>query len=164
LDLYIDRVAVAVGRMSNRILGLEGPDAGRLAHHLGAALQLTNILRDVEEDAARGRLYVPRTLLARHGVSGEGIGELLRHPDFGAALADLAVLAREHFAAAQEAIRGLDRRVGMRARTRAPRIMWGVYLRLLDRLERRGLARIDEPVRLGAAEKLWLAVRHGWLG
>ncbi|MBV9568308.1 MAG: squalene/phytoene synthase family protein, partial [Hyphomicrobiales bacterium] len=65
LDLYCDRVASAVGRLSVRIFGT-GEKAGEaLAHHLGRALQLTNILRDIDEDAAIGRLYLPREALLR---------------------------------------------------------------------------------------------------
>src|SRR5881394_923866 len=68
LDLYCDRVASAVGRLSVRVFGLER-EAGRLlAHHLGRALQLTNILRDLDEDAAVGRLYLPREALERAGI------------------------------------------------------------------------------------------------
>src|SRR5208282_1445128 len=63
LDLYCDRVACAVGRLSVRVFGMQ-PDAGiALAHHLGRALQLTNVLRDLDEDAALGRLYLPREAL-----------------------------------------------------------------------------------------------------
>ena len=64
LDLYCDRVASAVGRLSVRIFGIEPETGDRLAHHLGRALQLTNILRDLDEDAEMGRLYLPREALA----------------------------------------------------------------------------------------------------
>ncbi len=69
LDLYCDRVASAVGRASVRLFGDASANGMRVAHHLGRALQLTNILRDVAEDAARGRLYLPRELLVKHGAS-----------------------------------------------------------------------------------------------
>src|SRR4029077_15643347 len=59
LDLYCDRVASAVGRLSVRVFGMKDGDGQLLAHHLGRALQLTNILRDIDEDAAVGRLYLP---------------------------------------------------------------------------------------------------------
>ena len=65
LDLYCDRVASAVGRLSVQIFGLNETDGLSLAHHLGRALQLTNILRDLDEDAAMGRLYLPREALAK---------------------------------------------------------------------------------------------------
>ena len=63
LDLYCDRVASAVGRLSVRVFGLPQDDGILLAHHLGRALQLTNILRDIDEDASLGRLYLPREYL-----------------------------------------------------------------------------------------------------
>ena len=68
LDLYCDRVASAVGRLSVRIFGIEPKTGDRLAHHLGRALQLTNILRDLDEDAAIGRLYLPREALQHAGI------------------------------------------------------------------------------------------------
>ena len=69
LDLYCDRVACAVGRLSVKVFGM-APEPGRaLAHHLGRALQLTNILRDLDEDAAIGRLYLPREALLAAGIA-----------------------------------------------------------------------------------------------
>ena len=68
LDLYCDRVAGAVGRLSVRIFGMEEGPGCELAHQLGRALQLTNILRDLDEDAAIGRLYLPRELLRKAGI------------------------------------------------------------------------------------------------
>ncbi len=68
LDLYCDRVASAVGRLSVRIFGVSGANGHALAHHLGRALQKTNILRDIDEDAAMGRLYLPREKLEAAGI------------------------------------------------------------------------------------------------
>src|ERR1700749_1978223 len=68
LDLYCDRVASAVGRLSVRVFGVGEQDGIALAHHLGRALQLTNILRDVDEDAEIGRLYLPREELDKAGI------------------------------------------------------------------------------------------------
>ena len=69
LDRYCDCVACAVGRLSVRVFGSCGPAAEQVAASLGRALQLTNILRDLDEDAARGRLYLPRELLLKHGIT-----------------------------------------------------------------------------------------------
>src|SRR6478736_6659875 len=69
LDLYCDRVASAVGRLSVRVFGLGEEDGIALAHHLGRALQLTNILRDIDEDAGLGRLYLPREGLLLAGIT-----------------------------------------------------------------------------------------------
>jgi len=69
LNLYCDRVAGAVGRLSTRIFGMEEGPGLELAHRLGHALQLTNILRDLDEDAAIGRLYLPSELLLKAGIT-----------------------------------------------------------------------------------------------
>ena len=71
LDLYCDRVASAVGRLSVRVFGLPQDDGILLAHHLGRALQLTNILRDIDEDAGIGRLYLPREGLLHAGITSD---------------------------------------------------------------------------------------------
>jgi phytoene/squalene synthetase len=68
LELYCDRVACAVGRLSVRVFGMPADSGRALAHHLGSALQLTNILRDLDEDASLGRLYLPREVLQAHGI------------------------------------------------------------------------------------------------
>ncbi len=68
LELYCHRVASAVGRLSVKVFGMEEADGVKLAHHLGRALQLTNILRDLDEDAAIGRLYLPREGLEAAGI------------------------------------------------------------------------------------------------
>ena len=81
LDLYCDRVASAVGRVSVRIFGDDSPKAMELSHHLGRAFQLTNILRDLGEDAERGRLYLPEELLAAHGITSRSPAEVLRDPE-----------------------------------------------------------------------------------
>ena len=75
LDLYCDRVASAVGRLSVRVFGLPEDDGILLAHHLGRALQLTNILRDIDEDAGLGRLYLPREGLLHAGITGDDPAE-----------------------------------------------------------------------------------------
>src|SRR5260370_33519451 len=67
LDLYCDRVASAVGRLSVKVFGMDEGPGTELAHHLGRALQFTNILRDLDEDAAMGRLYLPAEALAASG-------------------------------------------------------------------------------------------------
>src|ERR1700749_1510875 len=69
LDLYCDRVASAVGRLSVNVFGMPREDGVELAHHLGRALQLTNILRDIDEDATLGRLYLPREALYHAGIT-----------------------------------------------------------------------------------------------
>lgn len=157
-DRYLDQVACAVGRLSDKVFGLEGPAADKLAYHLGRALQITNILRDLGEDAERDRLYLPADLLARHGIQGSTPAQVLSHPNLEAALDELAERAAGCFRRADEALAHLDR-----SRTRPARMMKAVYGEVLRRLRSRGLARIQQPVRLGKPAKLWFALR-GLLG
>ncbi len=98
LDLYCDRVAAAVGRLSVRAFGDASPDADQVAWHLGRALQLTNILRDVSEDAARGRLYLPREWLDEAGVPPDP-DEALRHKALPALCARMAAAGAPPFRA-----------------------------------------------------------------
>jgi presqualene diphosphate synthase len=154
LDLYCDRVASAVGRLSVRAFGDHSPAADRVAHSLGRALQLTNILRDVAEDAARGRLYLPREWLDEAGVPHDPQSALAA-PGLPRVCARVAALAREHFRAAGDAMRLCDRQA-----MRPARLMGATYAALLGRLERRGWERLDPPVALPKWQKLWLAVRY----
>jgi len=154
--LYCRRVAGAVGMLSVHAFGDTGPAARELAVVLGEALQTTNILRDLAEDAARGRIYLPGDLLARHGIDGGDPAALLAHPALGAACAELSDFARERFARA----RGLLARCARR-RIRPARLMLEVYERTLRRLIARGWARPAAQVRLGRAERLWIVLRHG---
>jgi len=89
LDLYCDRVASAVGRLSVRVFGVDEDDGKLLAHHLGRALQLTNILRDLDEDAGIGRLYLPREALAQAGIDSSDPLTVLRSPNLSQACAQL---------------------------------------------------------------------------
>ncbi len=155
LDLYCDRVASAVGRLSVRVFGIERAAGIALAHHLGRALQLTNILRDLDEDAAVGRLYVPREALAHAGIQGNDPMTALRGPTLGQACAELVARARGHFAEADKIMAGLPRRS-----VRAPRIMGLVYRAMLDRLTARGWSAPRQPIRVPRALLLWIVLRH----
>jgi len=153
-DRYLDQVACSVGRLSDKVFGLEGPEAQKLAYHLGRALQITNILRDLREDAERDRLYLPADVLARHGVTGNRPDEILAHPNLNEALDELATRAEGCFRRTDEALMHLDRK-----RTRPARMMQAVYREILKRLRTRGLARVEQPVRLNKLTKLWIALR-----
>ncbi|MBV9736415.1 MAG: presqualene diphosphate synthase HpnD [Acidisphaera sp.] len=157
LDLYCDRVAGAVGRLSVRAFGDASPAADRVAGALGRALQLTNILRDLAEDAARGRLYLPAEWLAEAGVPADP-HLALAAPGLPAVCARTAALARQNFAEAREAMRQCNRRA-----MRPARMMGATYAALLRRMERRGWRDPAEPVRLPAWEKLWLALRFAFV-
>ncbi len=154
LDLYCDRVAAAVGRLSVRAFGDASPAADEVAWHLGRALQLTNILRDVAEDAARGRLYLPREWLRDAGVPANPAAAL-RHPGLPAVCARMAADARRHFTEAHAAMR----RCAPRA-MRPARLMGASYAALLHRLERRGWTRLEQPVRVPKWQKLLIALRY----
>jgi squalene synthase HpnD len=155
LDLYCDRVASAVGRLSVRVFGVERKAGVALAHHLGRALQLTNILRDLDEDAAVGRLYVSREALAHAGIQSNDPMTALRSPMLGQACAELVARARDHFAQADTIMAGLPRRS-----VRAPRIMGLVYRSILDRLTARGWSPPRRPIRLPRPLLLWIVLRH----
>ena len=135
LDLYCDRVASAVGRLSVRVFGLSDPQAEDLAHHLGRALQLTNILRDLDEDAAVGRLYLAGDLLRQAGITSTDPAEVLAHPNLDAACRPLIERARTHFAEAWRIMAAVPRRA-----VRAPRLMAAAYEPMLDKMQRQGFS------------------------
>ncbi len=155
---YCRKVAGAVGRLSIHAFGVPREPGYRIAETLGNAVQLTNILRDVKEDAAIDRLYVPLEMVRRHGVAESSASAVCRHPGFAAACAELAALAREHYAGADR----LLSRLGWRQR-RPIVLMMAVYRETLRCLEERGWTRIDSPVRLNRARQVWVALRHGLL-
>jgi phytoene synthase len=158
LERYGRAVAGTVGLLSVRIFG--AGDADRFALHLALALQLVNILRDVGEDAARDRVYVPRSRLAALGVAaadGVAARDVVADPRFGQAWADLAGWAEAAFAAAEAALAGLDRR-----RLLPALLMLRSYRPLLDRLRRDGWRPEAPRARLGRAERArlaWMALR-----
>jgi phytoene synthase len=157
-DVYCDRVACAVGRLSVRVFGIAEPQGAKLADRLGRALQITNILRDLDEDAAIGRLYLPREALEAAGVAAREPAAALAHPALGRACAPLAAEARGHFAAADAIMAELPRRA-----TRAPRLMAAVYRDLLARIAARGFAPPRERVRVSKRVALLALLRHGIL-
>src|SRR5579864_4130972 len=155
LELYCDRVACAVGRLSVRVFGM-GRDAGlALARHLGRALQLTNILRDLDEDAAMGRLYLPREALREAGIISTDPAAVLANPMLGAACDTVVTLAREHFQEASAIMAWSPRRV-----VRAPRIMGDAYRAILDKLVARGFAPPRAPVRHSKLHLLLIVARN----
>ena len=158
LDLYCDRVASAVGRLSVRVFGVEREAGIKLAHHLGRALQLTNILRDLDEDAAIGRLYLPREALQRAGIDTSDPKAALRGAKLPQVCAELVERAREHFVQADAIMAALPRKS-----VRAPRIMGLVYGTILDQLTARGFAPPRQPIRVSRARLLWIVLRHAVL-
>jgi len=156
LDLYCGRVAAAVGHLSVHVFGDAGPAAHMVADHLGRALQLTNILRDLDEDARRGRLYLPREILERHGIAVTEPLTLLRHPAVPAACRDVAALALTHFEKADQAMARCSRRA-----MRPAAVMGAFYRAMLDALLRHGWRDPSRRIGLSKQHKLWLVLRHG---
>ena len=151
LDLYCDRVASAVGRLSVRIFGLPAAEGRTLAHELGRALQLTNILRDLDEDAAVGRLYLPREALAEAGIKESDPAGVLAQPALDRACAVIVAHARGHFAAAAAIMARCPRHS-----TKAPRLMAKVYAHILDRMAARGWQAPRRRVKVGRLRLLWI--------
>jgi phytoene synthase len=150
LVVYARRVGGSIGRLSLDVFGASDRDAAEpLADDLGVALQLTNVLRDVREDLARGRVYVPREDLERFGVSlappSGPVAELVRFE---------AARAREWFARGLGVIVYLDR-----PSATCVSVMAGIYRRLLDRIEREPESVLERRVSLPAWEKGWVAAR-----
>jgi presqualene diphosphate synthase len=158
LDLYCDRVASAVGRLSVRVFGLARDDGILLAHHLGRALQLTNILRDVDEDADIGRLYLPLEGLLHAGITSTDPRKVISHPALPKACAPLAERARAHFEKADEVMGRNPRRV-----VRAPRIMSKYYRAILELLVARGFATPRAPVRLNKMARIAILLRYAFI-
>jgi len=159
LDLYCHRVAVAVGRLSVRIFGEETRAGERVAAELGRALQLTNILRDLVEDARRQRLYLPREILQAHGIHATTPSWVLAHPALPDVCRDVAMLAEQHYSAAAKAIAACPRRT-----MRPAAVMLHIYRALLHELLARGWKSLDEPVRIPSWRRLAFVLRHGLVG
>jgi presqualene diphosphate synthase len=155
LDLYCDRVAAAVGRLSVRAFGDSSPEADKVAWSLGRALQLTNILRDIKEDADRGRVYLPAEYLDQAGVPHDP-SAVLASPALPAVCARLAADARRHFEVARAHMAKCDPKA-----MRPARLMGETYAVVLTYLERSRWR--DPALRISPPmwRKLWLLVRYG---
>lgn len=130
LDLYCDRVASAVGRLSVKVFGMEDAPGRELAHHLGRALQITNILRDLDEDAAIGRVYLPAEALTAAGIAFTTPRAVVGDPRVDGVARGMAREARIHFAAARAIL--ADR---PRGHLIAPQLMAIAYAKILARME-----------------------------
>ncbi len=157
LDLYCDRVAASVGRLSVRAFGDASVHADKVAYALGRALQLTNILRDVAEDADRDRLYLPAEYLAAEGVPADPRAAL-DHPALPAVCRRVAALAEGYFRDAHAAMALCDPRA-----MKPARLMGATYAAILARLEASGWADPTQRVSLPKWQKIWLALRYGLL-
>jgi squalene synthase HpnD len=154
LDLYCDRVASAVGRLSNRVFGAPLAISDHIAHHLGRALQLTNILRDLAEDAMRNRLYLAAEDLTEAGIIEREPAAVLVHPALPQACKIVALRAQAHFVEADKALAQCDAKL-----MRPALMMRAVYHRTLEKLLERGWSPLNPPVKLAKWEKLLIAFK-----
>ena len=155
LELYCDRVACAVGRLSVKVFGLPDDLGLALADQLGRALQLTNILRDLDEDAELGRLYLPAEAMHEAGINSTDPAAVLAEPRIEWACHALIDRARAHFTKAEDIMARCPARS-----VRAPRLMGAVYKAILARLVARGFGSPRAPVRIPKALLLWMLLRH----
>lgn len=156
LDLYCERVASAVGRLSVRIFGMNDDPGRTLALHLGRALQLTNILRDLDEDAAMGRLYMPAEALAAAGITATEPAAIIADPRIDAACRWVAKKAHEHYRQADAILHARPP-----GRLRTPRLMSAVYSEILSKMEAAGWRAPRTRAKIGKAKLLWTLLRHG---
>lgn len=158
LESYMDDVACAVGRLSTPIFGISGAAGTALAKSLGEALQITNILRDLDEDAANDRLYLPVDALKAAGCDTTGdVRAVIADPACADVCNGLVAQAEVRFAEADRLLSTLDRQSA-----RAPRMMSVAYQRLLAKIVQRGWNVPHSRVSLSLPEKLWIVMRYGW--
>ena len=155
LRLYCRRVAGTIGLLSLAIFGRREEEAKTFSLALANALQLTNILRDLTEDAAMGRLYLPQELLAQHDIVGGTPQAVLKHENLHVACEELAEEAEKHFQSAREALK----KAGT-GHLRPAIMMMAVYHEILRQLKRRGWRKLTPKLSLSSSAKAWIAFRH----
>ena len=154
LATYCYRVASVVGLICIQIMGYTDQRAREYAIDLGLAMQLTNILRDVREDAERGRIYIPQEDLRQFGYSEEDLLAGTVNDQFRSLMEFEVARAREYFERGKRLLKLLP------VRTRAfPAVLGGLYGRVLDRIEARNYNVFEGRVGLSTREKVGLAVR-----
>lgn len=163
LEKYCYRVASVVGLLSIEIFGYRNPGCRDYAVHLGKALQLTNILRDVRNDAERGRIYLPLAECRRFGVSEEAILGGVYSEKYFRLAQSIACAARDYYAKARESLPEVDRRAMATAE-----LMGSVYWKLLRKLERRrfnvfefGETKLTKLHKLFLVSRMWY---RAWSG
>jgi phytoene synthase len=159
LDHYCDHKAVAISRLEMRIFGEDSSAGDRVAGELGRALQLTDILHNLAQDAKRDRLYLPRELLHAHGIFATTPSWVLAQPALPEICRDLSLRAERHYAAAAEAISACSRRT-MRPAAR----LLDINRAVLNKLLARGWCHLDEPVRIPVWRGLALVICHELAG
>jgi len=154
LSLYCYRVASVVGLLSAEIFGFEDRQTLKYAHDLGMAFQLTNILRDVKEDVARGRVYLPADEMSQFGVTLDDLRSGKMHDGMHKLLQFQAERARRYYDSAFKRLPEVDR-----YRQRSGLIMAAIYLTTLDNIESQDFPVLKKRVSLPLLRKLWIAWR-----
>jgi presqualene diphosphate synthase len=159
LDLYCERVASAVGRLSIKVFGMEDGPGFELAHHLGRALQLTNILRDLDEDASAGRLYLPKEYCDEARVAVREPKLAMTDPEIDHVCRKVAQLAHGHYEAAMRVLRARPK-----GHLRAPKLMAAVYSQILREMEKQGWGPPRHRVSLSKPRLAAIVLAHGLIG
>ena len=157
LERYCHRVAGVVGLLSAEIFGYEDASTRTYARELGIAFQLTNIIRDVGEDAQRGRIYLPQDEMRQYGVSDTDIFGRQGTPALASLMAFQVERARAYYAEAFAALPARDRRA-----QRPGLMMAAVYRALLAEIARDGYRVLDHRVSLAPLYKAWIAWKASW--
>ena len=158
LRLYCYRVASTVGLLVVRILGFENPRSLEFAETLGIAVQLTNVLRDVGDDASTGRIYLPKAELERFGISTESILASQMTAELQLMMSFNAKRAASYYERAEQLLPDEDRRA-----LRPATAMGRIYRALLDELIERGFPCFEQPVRLSKPRRVAIAAKV-WMG
>ncbi|OHC66901.1 MAG: squalene synthase HpnD [Rhodocyclales bacterium GWA2_65_19] len=158
LNLYCYRVASVVGLLAAEIFGYSDRLTLKYAHDLGLAFQLTNIIRDVGEDARRGRIYLPQDELSRFGVEEEDLVQARYSENFRRLMEFQVERARATYQQAFAQLPDADRKA-----QRAGLIMAAIYRATLDEIVRDGFRVLDQRISLPPLRKLWLAGKTWFL-
>ncbi|MBM3945253.1 MAG: presqualene diphosphate synthase HpnD [SAR202 cluster bacterium] len=154
LRQYCYRVASVIGLISIQIFGYQGEKAREYAIDLGLAMQLTNIMRDVKEDARRGRIYLPLDELRRFGYAEDELMRGVVNDSFRKLMAFQAQRARSYFASGLKLLPLLSR--DSRA---CPAVLGGVYAKVLDRIEQSGFQVFEKRIGLSKWQKVFIMLR-----
>lgn len=152
LSLYCYRAAAVVGLLSVEIFGYSNRKTLEYANDLGMAFQLTNILRDVGEDAERGRIYIPQDEMSEYGVSVKMLLQKKTNPSLRNLFKHQAERAEKYYVSAMNNLPDVDRN-----QQRTGLIMAAIYQRILHKIEASDYRVLEQRVRLSAAKKLWAA-------
>ncbi len=157
LQLYCYRVASVVGLLAAEIFGYTDRQTLKYAHDLGIAFQLTNIIRDVGEDARRNRIYLPQDEMQQFGVTADDILNARETENFRKLMEFQIERARRYYQQALDHLPAVDRKA-----QRTGLIMAAIYRAVLEEVVSSGCHVLKERVSLTPTYKLWLAIKAWW--